>query len=599
MSIIPLNKVTVYGMSGDQQTLLAGLQQLGCMHLIPLQSPGEAVEADISPLSEEAYKAWRYLMNVRRRRHQVLDPDIFDLEQVVSAALANKQARREAEDRCLFLNNRLRELKPWGHFTLPDLDALAGQRLWFYKVPHPKAESLQTLELPWQQVGEDQRFLYIVVVSPEEPPANALPVARTRAGAISPEDLSYRLRQAEIQLEDVEAEHESLSRWIDLLGQNLAQAEDQTNLNKAAQQTSIEDGIVMVQGWMPERDLGRLQNFTAQQGLAYLAEPPQPDEEPPTLLENPMELKGGEALVTFYETPGYRTWDPSTVVFFSFAVFFAMILADAGYALLLLAGLAYLWKRLGNTTAGRSIRIYAAVLLGTSVIYGIMIGSYFGINPGVDSLLGTLKILDLNDFQSMMQLSLIIGCLHLALANGVLAYRIGSFPANAKPLGWLGVIFAAIVLILTSGAAPWQNLAIGVCGAGIAVIVLFTGTRKVDSLPSLLIRLFQGVSGLTNFTKLFGDILSYLRLFALGLATGSLALTFNNLAQQVIDGVPVLGLLLGLLILLLGHAITLGMGILACFVHGVRLNVIEFFNWGLPVEGYPFHAFASKERLNG
>ena len=89
--------------------------------------------------------------------------------------------------------------------------------------------------------------------------------------------------------------------------------------------------------------------------------------------------------------------------------------------------------------------------------------------------------------------------------------------------------------------------------------------------------------------------MSYLRLFALGLASASLALTFNQLADQVYQAVPGLGLLLSILILLLGHSINLVLGIISGFVHGLRLNFIEFFNWGIADEGYPFQAFAKKE----
>jgi V/A-type H+-transporting ATPase subunit I len=110
-----------------------------------------------------------------------------------------------------------------------------------------------------------------------------------------------------------------------------------------------------------------------------------------------------------------------------------------------------------------------------------------------------------------------------------------------------------------------------------------------------LLRLLDGLAALTNITKIFGDVLSYLRLFALGLASASLAITFNQLAVQVQGAFPGLGLLLGILILILGHSINLGLAIISGFVHGLRLNFIEFFNWGLSEEGYPFRAFAKKE----
>jgi len=108
------------------------------------------------------------------------------------------------------------------------------------------------------------------------------------------------------------------------------------------------------------------------------------------------------------------------------------------------------------------------------------------------------------------------------------------------------------------------------------------------------LKVFDGLKNLTRVTKIFGDILSYLRLFALGLASASLALTFNHLAADArqVEG---LGLLYSLLIVFAGHTLNLLLSLMSAVVHGMRLNCIEFFNWGLTEEGFPFKAFAKKE----
>ena len=113
----------------------------------------------------------------------------------------------------------------------------------------------------------------------------------------------------------------------------------------------------------------------------------QPDELPPTCLDNPAWLAAGEDLVNFYMTPGYRTWDPSPVVFISFAWFFAMILADAGYALILGAVLWFYWKRMGESAKGRRFRPLCAAIVLCSLLYGMLIGSYFGVLPREGSVL--------------------------------------------------------------------------------------------------------------------------------------------------------------------------------------------------------------------
>lgn len=588
MSIVTLSKLTVFGLSADRTAILEGLQRLGCLHLIPLQPPVEEADFGSSDRYEEAQQALRHIMDVPRRRYQVHDEDGFDLDQVVAAALANKQQQRELEDQKLFLANRLKELAPWGHFTLPDLDDLGGYRLWFYQVPYTKAKQIQQLALPWQKVGEDHLNIYVVVISQSEPPSDLLPVPRTRAGAVSPEALKHQLEVLEIELDEIRSEHEALSRWIRLLSKNLARAEDETALQVASEQAKEQDGIFMLQGWIPKRSIKQLDIFAEHNQLAFLAEPPKPDETPPTLMENSPTFQGGQDLVSFYETPGYRTWDPSIVVFFSFALFFAMIMADAGYALVLAVIVAYYWHAMGKSPGAKHFRTLSGVGLCLAVLYGILVGSYFGIEPPEGSLLASFKVINLQDYNAMMRFTIAVGCLHLAFANAVVAYQSVGFSNQAKPLGWITVIFGGFVFYL-----GWQHLGIGLLGGG-GLVIFWAGI--VGSQKPSLLRLIDGLGALTQFSKLFGDIMSYLRLFALGLASASLAVTFNQLAAQVYQALPGIGLLLSLLILFLGHGINLLLAIVSGFVHGLRLNFIEFFNWGISGEGYPFQAFAKKER---
>jgi V/A-type H+/Na+-transporting ATPase subunit I len=603
MTIVPLTKVTVIGLTADKHDLLDGLQQLGCLHLIPLQESGEGAEPFVSsrPI-EDARKALRYLGDVRRRRHQTRVDAAFDFDRLIGEALANRRAKREAEDRVLALNKRLQQLEPWGDFVLPDLAQLGGQRLWFYRVPQAKAkafrQALARLPVPWQQLYESPRHLYVVLIAAEEPDPAALPVARSHVGSESPATVRAQLDAARSGFEEVEAEHEALSRWIFLLSRHLARAEDAQVRAEASAMTRDDDSLVQLQGWLPRRDLSRLEAFTATRGLAWLAETPQPGEQPPTLLENPAALSGGQDLVTFYETPAYRDWDPSVLVFFSFAAFFAMILADAGYALVLAVLVGLLWKGMGRSAGGRNFRVQALVGLGFALVYGVLAGSYFGIEPAAASPLAALKVLDLNDYDAMMKVALVVGALHLLLANGIVAVRATGVAGRARPLGWMAVIVAGFVLYLGAGSAWGPHLGVGLGVGGLLTILLLSSERRIAHPADLLLRLLDGLGSLTNISKLFGDVMSYLRLFALGLASASLAVTFNQLASQVVQSGVVLAVPIAILILILGHGINLLLAVISGFVHGLRLNYIEFFNWGLSGEGIPFRPFLKKEPVS-
>jgi V/A-type H+-transporting ATPase subunit I len=435
------------------------------------------------------------------------------------------------------------------------------------------------------------------VIDQNEPPGNALPVPRAHTGALSLGELYKRLDEAEVELEDAVAERQALTRWIYLMSRHLARAEDQAALSHAAAQTLVAEALFLVQGWVPEPAIGAVSALAEQQGLAMLLEEPQPADRPPTLLENPEPLAAGQDLVGFYQMPAYGTWDPSRVVFFSFATFFAMILSDAGYALVLGLLLAAFWLRMGRSETGLRWRTLCSVLVGGSLVWGVLVGSYFGVSLSPESFWGGLKLLDLNDFDTMTKLSVGIGVLHLVLAHlEQLSLKRGRVAAWAH-IGWIAVMLGGFAMWLgnVQEAPLWlSQTGRWALGLGLLAVFAFASERVLRDLRSAFLRLLDGIWALTGVTKVFGDVLSYLRLFALGLASASLALTFNDLAQQA-SQVRGMGLLFAILILLVGHLLNLLLALMSGVVHGLRLNYIEFYNWALSGEGYAFQPFKKKE----
>ena len=253
---------------------------------------------------------------------------------------------------------------------------------------------------------------------------------------------------------------------------------------------------------------------------------------------------------------------------------------------------------MGNSDVGQRLRPVAAIIVGLSIAYGIAAGSYFGIAPREESLLGWLQFLKLDDFDTMIRLSVIIGASHVALANAMRAARRRSWRDRAEPIAWIAVIFGCLTLWLFGDNERWplaRIMATATIVAGAAAVLWFGGNRELHKPLDVVMRLLQGLLALTNATKVFGDVLSYLRLFALGLASASLAITFNQIASDVAAAAPGAGLLLQLLILILGHGLNLALAVVSGVVHGLRLNFIEFFAWGMEEEGRPFRPYRKKE----
>ena len=600
MSIAALKRVSVCGLIGEKNQVLEGLQELGALHLIPLREALDEPEKAAPERPESTYKALKFLVACPIKRHQVKQSPSFDITDKVNQILANQQNLRDIQDRRDFLVSRIKEVSRWGDFKFPAKEDLAGYLLWFYVVPVARLADVSKREdMIIEIVHRDNRFAYVVVVAKEEPPLNAMPVRRTHIGSISLTELKANLDQAEVGLEDCRAERESLTRWIYLITRNLASEEDKAGRAYADQQTLDTDAVFAVQGWIPDREIDRLSEFARQCNLALLIEDPSPADNPPTLMVNPQQLSAGEGLVRFYQTPGYWDWDPSVPVYFFFSLFFAMILSDAGYAAVFAVLLATFWQRMGRSYTGRGMRNLFASLISFSFVWGLMIGSYFGVSPSEASLLGKLKILEINDFDSMMRLSVCIGVLHISYANAHKAWRLrGESLTWLAPLGWIFLMCGGVLVWFSSSfeqPADWY-LPTGksLAGLGLVAVFLFSSARKITKPTDLVMRVLDGLQGISGITKIFGDVLSYLRLFALGLAGSSLALTFNSLAMQAkeIEG-P--GLLYCLLILLLGHSLNILLSLMSGVVHGLRLNVIEFFNWGLTDEGYRYNTFSKKE----
>ena len=423
-----------------------------------------------------------------------------------------------------------------------------------------------------------------------------MPGTRIRFDRRPLSELRHRFEEVEEELTELRHERVGLTRWCDLLAAELDAADDAAARERAVRQTLSTNSVFALHGWVPRDAEAQLRDFAKHHELALTIQPPTADDEPPTLLHNPSAVAGSEDLVTFYKTPDYGSWDPSIVAYGSFAVFFAMIVADAGYGLVLTLLTAYLWRRMGKSAGGRRSRNVLATIAGFTVLYGVICGSYFGVSPSDTSLLGHLKILDAQSQSVMMPLTIIIGVLHLSLANAVSAWLARGSTAALAPLGWIAVMFGGTLASMPTFLDMSEMFATIVTRLGTVVLVggfvavfLFSSERPLWTwnIKDHLLRIVDGFKGLTGISGLFGDVLSYLRLFALGLSGGKLSATFNDLGSSAWDSAG-FGVILAIAIVLLGHTLNLLLSIMSGVVHGLRLNCIEFFKWGLPEEGYPF-----------
>lgn len=572
----------------EKEIVLSEFQKLGCLHIVPL-APNIEGES-VTGTSTRSREALDFLLSYPRRRHQVVKSAGFNASEVEQHVLKVKDHLHALHDERDHLTDRIKHMRPWGDFVFPSLEELKNYRLWFYVIPHHMMKKVEASDIQWALVKKDERFNYVVVVSQEEP--ERMPVPRTMMGAKSLSELEHRLMEVDNKIDDLDSARFSLTRWCELYAGNLGALENIREMKKVTGCTLDDKPLFVLQAWAPRERVKALTEYCESQYIAIEIQEPTPEDNPPTLLYNPPALASGQDLLTFYKTPSYWLSDPSLIIMFSFVVFFAMIISDAGYGVIFLFVLLLLWKNMGSTESGRRMRILCAMLIFSTLVWGVMVGSYFCVEPKAGSFLARLKVFELNDFNTMMMVSVIVGIVHIIISNIVVIARNGLKDASLAPLGWIFVIVGASILAVVQGntqtAAGVTGLVI-ICIGGMMVF-LFSGAGE-----PLVKRILEGLHSLTRITNVFSDILSYLRLFALGLASASLGMAFNGLGKEVMTTVPGIGFFLGILIYLLGHTLNLLMGIMSGVIHGLRLNLIEFLNWSIPEEGYLFRAFARKE----
>jgi V/A-type H+-transporting ATPase subunit I len=585
MSIRPLVSVNLAVEREGAADLLEALQSLGVAHIKPLTQADvvtPALAKTVDP--EQLRQALRYLDGVQKfRRQQECKPSQFT--DTIKTILSHKTQRSALQARLDFLKSRIKDLTPWGDFEWPPLQDLSGYRLWFYRLPSRNAQALEGVSLPWQQVHRTPDYHYVVVLSNEEPEKDLLPVPRVHTGPVRLSELKSEQEQCLDQLEQMDIERANLTRWYSALQRMSAHIQDETQKHRVLSTALNQSDFMGVSFWMDPIHTQSLTALCKSHLAACVVQPIGPNDHPPTLLSNPSFFSGGQTAVQFFQVPSYRSWDPSRVVFFSFAFFFALIISDFGYSALMATVLALFTKRLSRSEKGRKIRGLLWVTVTFAMLWGVLVGSYFGAEPD-EGWLAWAHLFDLRDFNNMIALSITIGVGHLVIANGVMAWVRRKTSQCWSSVGWCLLLLSALwSYLISTHLFGWAVMLVG----GLLIVFFNSDHNKIAT------RLMAGMMDLTRLTTLLGNALSYLRLFALGLASASMALTFNQLAVQVLEQLPGVGLVLAGLILFLGHLLNFALTVVSGVIHGLRLNLIEFFNWSLAEEGYIFEPFRKQE----
>ncbi len=305
--------------------------------------------------------------------------------------------------------------------------------------------------------------------------------------------------------------------------------------------------------------------------------------------------------------PGYWERDISLWFLGFFTVFFAMIIGDAGYGFLILAGTIFGVVKSKKTT-GRVANVFVlmTVLSVTTILWGTVTGTWFGLKGIADAvpfrylIIPKLSIFASSSTQIVQFICFLLAVVQLSLAhiwNFIMELR-GRYPIRAiAQLGWLAIVLGAynvaLNLVISQTQYPIMQVSWYAAGVGLVLVLVF-GDQAGNFFKGLRsgLNVAKVFTTLLNSISAFADIVSYIRLFAVGLATVAIAQSFNSMATGMASS-GVGGIIGAVLVLLLGHTLNLLMGALAVIVHGVRLNVLEFSNHlGLEWKGTAYRPFA-------
>ena len=614
--IIKMTKYSFILLTGEKDGFLEQIQELGVVDITRSVKPVDQGSSEMLAKATKARKTLEFLESIDYSK----DADY----EVIAKTTANVEGNPvEFVESC---RNRISELQadlvnvskqanarlPWGDYDKAALDGIAdhGYQIRYYCVESKKFDPSWAELYPLQVVEEDGKKTWFVTVAPKAE-AYAFPVQETQkpegtyAEAIATiariQDEIIRCKAGLLNAKDyIPAIKEACNSELVELDKYLA---DNAAVGAA------EDMLTLFTGFAPSDNDQELTEAFDKMGVLYIKEEANQEDNPPIKLRNNWFTRQFEVFTEMYGMPVYSEFDPTPILAPFYLLFFAMCLGDAGYGIILLLFGLLLNKGLVKVSMFDGLGNIISLLGAGTLVVGTVLGTFFGIGLYDAAwvpewiknfmIVGNVDIPGIGVLNIQMLLAMGIGIFHICVAMTVKAIcytkRFG-IKENIATWGWLllivgGVLIGLLSLVkfLSPDAAKWAVIAVGGISA-LAIYIFNTPGRNP------LINVGAGLWDTYNMaTGILGDVLSYLRLFALGLAGGMLGQAFNDLALSV-RGDSVLTWLPFVLILVTGHLINILLSSLGAFVHPMRLTFMEYFkNAGYEGKGSAYNPLTTNK----
>lgn len=621
-------KFLFIGNQDEKEQFFKKAQEAGIVHFIDTAGAGIAkdVPEDVQHITA-AIKVLRGLPTVEQEENYAP----LDADAIASEILRLHHDHQKLLEDLRVLNLDISRIEIFGDFAKDDLIYVEkeGKRViqFFYSKPDLFKDQPEPEELLY--VGTDHNLDYYVAINPA-------PVAYDKMIEIKIEQplgvLKHRYKEAEKKNREIERHLHEYAKYNNFLHAALLKKLNQYHLYTAQNYAkyALDDSVFAIEGWVPETKIDQLNRLVDRMHVYSEEIAIEPMDQVPTYLENTGFSRIGEDLVHIYDIPSPADKDPSLWVLICFTLFFAFIMADAGYGLVYLGIATFIRYRYPHLkgTAKRVLNLFTILSVGC-IFWGILTSSFFGMDIDPNNPVRKLSIVnwlaekkasylmsthdtsyqayiqkypslaqvtDPHEFISyspeggghpilsrlndnvMFELALLIGVVHLMIS--LLRYS----TRHWQNLGWVVFLIGAYLYFPYYLKVPSiLNYAGGIdlVQGGKFGLQLMTGGIIFAWVGSIIINGWSGLFEVATLIQVFADTLSYLRLYALGLAGAIVASTINDIVSRV-------PLIVGILLIILSHGINIALSTMSGIIHGLRLNFLEWYHYSFEGGGKPF-----------
>ena len=623
--IVPMKKVSLVVLEKEKKQALEKLRKLKLVHVEDLTGNGENL-SKLKSTYDMMERVFFLISDIKVKEKDVIQVSLTKEEAVEKASrfLELLSLKKNYEDLITGNTKEIERFSRWGDVDPADLRFLAekGSFLFLYEIPAEYYSLIPETEKVLRVNGDKNLVRFILVSDngnvPQNLPSQAvlvtLPSKSTRLLREENEDYKSKIKAIERQIYSFSACKTGIEKNLKILEKEIEFENIYSGMDGEEGEGSLR--LSWLSGFVPAKELKKVEMLAKQEKWGFLSDEPGEEDAVPTKLENNKVVSLIYPVSDFLGTvPGYREYDISGWFLLFFSLFFGMIFGDGGYGLLIT--LISVFAIIKNHKKNLQPFILLLILGLTTTLWGMLTCNWFGVPP--QSLPEPLKALvfklDWNWISNASSLpadvvtqNLQIFCFTIALVQLAVAHLKGIVRniRSLKCLGeagslfmLMGIYYLVLNMVVSSERFPFDLVLFGdikassimfpLIGVGFGLSFIFSNYEG-SVLKSVLESLKNIISVLLGVVNVFSDIVSYIRLWAVGLAGAAIANTVNEMAGPILGGFVIF---LGILLLGFGHGLNMILNVLSVIVHGVRLNTLEFSSHlGMTWSGFKYKPFS-------